>query len=162
MTYLDYNGSLLLEEDLQSLRTNGLLNDRVVNLALLLLHESLPQQQQTDIHLCSSFVLTSLRLLTAASVWSSKRSRTYDFFSRKFVLFPICLDSHWSMVALVRPDLLVPGASNPNADLPCFMCMDSLDDYHDKRAICRDLRSLLITRAAATVPHRDQWGRYTF
>ena len=87
MTYLDYNGSLLLEEDLQSLRTNGLLNDRVVNLALLLLHESLPQQQQTDIHLCSSFVLTSLRLRTAAAVWSSKRSRTYDFFSRKFVLF---------------------------------------------------------------------------
>ena len=143
MTYLNYNGSLLLEKDLQSLRTNGWCSDRVVNLALLLLHESLPKEKQTGIRLCESFAFTSLRAKTAASIWSSKRSRTHDFFSRKFVLFPVFLDSHWSMVALVRPHLLVPGAINPDGDLPCFMCMDSLGDYHDEGAICRDLRSLL-------------------
>lgn len=149
-TYLSHDESRinLSEYDIHRLRTNDWCSDNVLNLALTLRLQSLPTDKREKVVFFDSQIYQMLLEKGAAAVWSVKRSRALNLFTQEFVLFTIFTESHYSMVAVVRPYLLVPGAANPHGNSPCFLCMDSLG-CHDMRTICGNLRGFL----------EKEWGR---
>ena len=134
--------------DIYRLRVNAWCSDNVMMLALRLRYDSLPTDKKEKMVLFDGQMYELLVNKGAANIWSSERSRQLNLFTKEFVLLPIFADSHFSMVAVVRPYLLVPGAANPHADLPCLLCMDSLR-YHDMNTICSNLRGFL----------KEEWRR---
>ena len=123
--------------DLRTLEHEMFLNDIIIDFYLnYLQNEVLPPDDRAGVFIYSTMFFVSLtadkknqeklparekRHLKVAS-WT----KSVDIFSKNILIFPICTNSHWFLIVVIKPGLVTtPDETNNNGE-PLLIVLDSL------------------------------------
>eukprot|EP00981_Chlorochromonas_danica_P008359 scaffold2159_cov335-Ochromonas_danica.AAC.1 len=124
----------LSAEDAMQLSQPGFVGDASVTFGLLRIFERASQEQRDKICffdplLIGKLMETNEPLEELVARWTKK----VDIFEKDFVLFPVVRSSHFSLLILVRPYLLLQPTvinNNDEEDIPLLLSVDSLPGHH--------------------------------
>jgi len=132
---------MLTKDDCLTLNPSSYVNDNVIDFWMVwLTHNVLDVDSSITIftsHFYSSLINDKLGV-EHVSGWMNFKS--IDIFSKNILLFPICLDNHWSLIASLYPGPVSNDVHTlDNTSGGMMIHLDSLN-YHNGFQICQILR----------------------
>ncbi len=131
----------LTKDDRLTLKPSRYVNDNVIDFWMVWLTRNVSDADSSIIIFTSHFysTLTNDTLgVEHVSGWMNYKS--IDIFSKNMLLFPICLDNHWSLIACIYPGRVnnyVPTLDNTPGGM--IIHLDSMN-YHNGFQISQNLR----------------------
>jgi hypothetical protein len=133
--------------DRMTLNPSTYVNDNVIDFWMAWLCRNLSDEVSSIIIFTSHFYSTLANPqfgLDHVSRWIDRRS--IDLFSKAILLFPICLEQHWSLLAALLPGQVsnqVNSFASPGSScIPVMLHLDSLN-FHDGNKLSNDIRLFL-------------------
>ena len=118
---------------------------------LRLLHKRISRGEPktgSNLHFFTSHFYTQLSTKKFGSMTNWTTKKDINIFEKKFIFIPINQNSHWSLSVVVNPGSInnsqeSDSKKQANLDLPCLICMDSMNNYHNKPQIRTNVETWL-------------------
>lgn len=136
--------------DLATLKPGQWLNDAVLQFWFKWISTPrCPGDNASSVHICSTYLLSGV-LSEGYSDTMKKFLKNVNIFEKKIVMFPVHLASHWSLVAVLNPNLIKQtkarfGDTTYSKDVTAMIHLDSLGSgtLHNRREIAQAVRNVL-------------------
>jgi Ulp1 family protease len=130
----------LTKDDFLTLKPSSYVNDNVIDFWMVWLTRNVLDADSSIIiftsHFYSSLINDKLGV-EHVSGWMNFKS--IDIFSKNILLFPICLDNHWSLIASLHPGRVSNDVHTlDNTSGGMMIHLDSLN-FHNGFQICQNL-----------------------
>ena len=143
--------------DLATLKPEQWLNDAVLQFWFKWISTPrCPDDNASSVHICSTYLLSGV-LSEGYSDKMKKFLKKVNIFEKKIVMFPVHLASHWSLVAVLNPNLIKQtktrfGDPTYSRDVTAMIHLDSLGSgtVHSRKQIAQAIRNVL----------NAEWRRY--
>ena len=134
--------------DYKTLERDTYLNDIIIDFYLTyLLHTVLSPEEREHVHVFSAMFYKSLTLARAneeqgLSSFSQKMhsrvkrwTKNVNIFDKKLVIVPICQQSHWYLIIIIKPGQIIFDAESRQNGEPLFLVLDSLESLSGKKSV---------------------------
>ena len=136
--------------DLATLKPGQWLNDAVLQFWFKWISTPrCPDDNASSVHICSTYLLSGV-LSEGYSDRMKKFLKKVNIFEKKIVMFPVHLASHWSLVAVLNPNLIKQtkarfGDTTYSRDVTAMIHLDSLGSVsvHSRKQIAQAVRNVL-------------------
>ena len=151
--------------DLATLKPEQWLNDAVLQFWFKWISTPrCPDDNVSSVHICSTYLLSGV-LSEGYSERMKKFLKNVNIFEKKIVMFPVHLASHWSLVAVLNPNLIKQtkakfGDPSYSRELTAMIHLDSLRSrtLHSRKQLAQAVRNVL--NAEWRRHHDDALDRY--
>ena len=143
--------SLVIHDmDMTTLKPEQCLNDSVLNFWFKwITTPRSPHDQASSVYICSTYLLSGV-LTEGYSDRMKKFLNKVNIFKKKIVMFPVHLAHHWSLVAVLNPNLIQQtktrwGDSSYTRDITAMIHLDSLGSgtVHSRKLVAQAVRNVL-------------------
>ena len=141
--------------DMRRLDPPMYLNDTLIDFKIQHMLQSEFSSKRSLVHCFQSFFYTRLtdeRNIEEGYKNVATWTKAVDIFEKDMIILPVNHTSHWSVLFLLRPKMLLhelsdesqaSGAISENPESPCILCLDSLS-MHNTKSIVSKTRGYLL------------------
>jgi Ulp1 family protease len=129
---------VLKPEHAAMLHPGALMTEDLFHFYLLWLGRNVPAQQLSSVHIFSTCLITGMREIVPdrMSIWPENRMAAKfrrwvppDFLNKQLIFVPVYANVHYTLAIVCFPLLAFTSSSQPAAQHPVILLLDSLDPY---------------------------------